>query len=717
MAAKVEKDKCAQIISQNLQLDENVVSRILVLLDNDNTIPFIARYRKEHSGGLDPAVLRHIDGQYQLLKEVQKKAESTKKKIGDQLTIEIREALDNAQSVEEVDEIFGPFKKGKQRTLAGRARQLGLDVAAERVLVHPQSVNLRDWVKKDTKGLSNIKEVSTGVQHVLAETISKDPSTSESLKALMEGCITLETSLSRSASKKTEAEVNKYKQYHAFKMPITRLRSHQETLRGCFLLPLKMHTVDFLSLEFVGGPGKVLEVGVIYPIGRKTKRQEAEDRVKEMERFWRWESYILLAVKQRGRRLRTESRRWCETIAIGNGVGCREAETFISDLIKSKAFHPLDPRYCIVSEDGASVYSASNEAMLELPNLEISMRGAVSLGRRLQDPLLELVKIEPKHLGIGMYQHDIPEVLLRAALQGVLTDCVSFVGADLNAAGVSLLKCLSGLNEKRAQAIVEYREKNNGFVNRAQLLEVKGIGEKTYEQCVGFVRVRAAAAQTPAGDVICLDSDDEEEEAIGRKRKKRGENTSKKKARALKPNPLDMTPIHPEAYGAAERFMELVGVRPRDIGKPNIRTAISSKLQAQSLEKISGQLKVTPEALQLIIDGLGQAVDFDIRDGFERPLFKKGLTKFEDVRPGHELTGRVSNVTTFGAFVDCGIGRDGLIHTSRMAGRDDLGAGDVVEVKVISKDETKGHVNLQLVKVRSRLSPKLLVSTTSESKQ
>ncbi|XP_048586522.1 S1 RNA-binding domain-containing protein 1 isoform X2 [Nematostella vectensis] len=624
MAAKVEKDKCAQIISQNLQLDENVVSRILVLLDNDNTIPFIARYRKEHSGGLDPAVLRHIDGQYQLLKEVQKKAESTKKKIGDQLTIEIREALDNAQSVEEVDEIFGPFKKGKQGTLAGRARQLGLDVAAERVLVHPQSVNLRDWVKKDTKGLSNIKEVSTGVQHVLAETISKDPSTSESLKALMEGCITLETSLSRSASKKTEAEVNKYKQYHAFKMPITRLRSHQilainraeqdkiltvkvavsDNLKHRFLHDTKSRwiqpnaqgdikrllstsiedaysrlleprvcrrartqatkraereSVDIFSqnlyrllltppvkgvkvlsldpgfthgckLAVVDPAGKVLEVGVIYPIGRKTKRQEAEDRVKEMVRRHR-----------------------CETIAIGNGVGCREAETFISDLIKSKAFHPLDPRYCIVSEDGASVYSASNEAMLELPNLEISMRGAVSLGRRLQDPLLELVKIEPKHLGIGMYQHDIPEVLLRAALQGVLTDCVSFVGADLNAAGVSLLKCLSGLNEKRAQAIVEYREKNNGFVNRAQLLEVKGIGEKTYEQCVGFVRVRAAAAQTPAGDVICLDSDDEEEEAIGRKRKKRGENTSKKKARALKPNPLDMTPIHPEAYGAAER--------------------------------------------------------------------------------------------------------------------------------------------------------------------
>jgi len=652
--ASVNLPRAASVLAENLNLDVNVVRTVIILLDKENTVPFIARYRKEQSGGLDPTVLRHIQAQYEQLKSIKERAESVSKKIGEKLTPEIKRSLDNALTMEEVEELYTPFKKGSKGSHAERARQLGLGEPAEQLLKSPRVVQLEKLVKPDTEGIKDVKQVSLGIQHILADIIAKDSSTLSSVKEMLEGNpIRIESSLSRSATKekKNGAGDKKYEQYHGFNFSVAALKAHQvlalnrgeqnkiltvkliipkhvenqflshlrktwvpcdasgkiqqlfktsvddaynrlikpkiirqsrssltkqaekesvdlfmmnlyrllltPPIRGKNVLGLDPGFSHGYKLAVLGSTGEVLKTSVIYPFGKKANAVQAKNTVVE------------LVLKHR-----------CDYVAIGNGVGCRDAETFISQLIKQRVFAPLEIAYCIVSEDGASVYSASPEAAAELPSLDTSLKGAVSIGRRLQDPLVELVKIEPKHLGIGMYQHDIPESLLRGALDGVVEDCVSFVGVDLNVAGVSMLRRIAGLNDKKAKAILAWREENGAFTNREQLKAIKGIGLKTYEQCVGFVRImnnsrrhsedkasvsgqQKTAVNSITEMIVVLDSDEEEQTTARGKKRKGGsiEDEVKKKKKKTKaaseqdifPEPLDMTWIHPESYPVAKR--------------------------------------------------------------------------------------------------------------------------------------------------------------------
>jgi len=808
--------RAASLLAQELNLDVEVVQTVIKLLDKGNTVPFIARYRKEQTGGLDPTVLRHIQAQFEQLKTVQERAESVTKKIGEKLTPEIRNSLKNALTMEEVEELYAPFKKGSKGSHAERARELGLGEPAERLLKNPKSVQLQSLIKPNTEGIKNVKQVSLGIQHIIADVLAKDSATLSSIKRMLEkNPIHLESSLSRSATKekKEGGGDKKYEQYHGFNISITSLKAHQvlalnrgeqnkiltvkltiptrvenqflahlrktwipseasgsikklfgtavddaynrlikpkisrqyrtsltkqaekesvdlfmtnlyrllltPPVRGKSVLGLDPGFSHGCKLAMLSSTGEVLVTGVIFPFGKNAKTEQAKNTV------------VDFALSHS-----------CDYVAIGNGVGCREAETFISQLIKQRAFAPLDLAYCIVSEDGASVYSASPEAAAELPSLDTSLRGAVSIGRRLQDPLVELVKIEPKHLGIGMYQHDIPETLLRGALDGVVEDCVSFVGVDLNIAGVSMLRRIAGLTEKKAKAIIARREENGAFTNREQLKSVKGIGLKSYEQCVGFVRIvnssrlnsnvskpttsglNSTADNDSAKTVVVLDSD-EEGDVVQRGKKRKGVGAQggvkKKKKKTETPelsvNPLDMTWIHPESYPVAKSVMKLLGILPEQIGQPVVKTAISKLLQSRKIEELADQLHVGTPTLQHIIDGLRQPTDHDIRINFQKPLFKRNVTSLTDLHPGTQLSGRVTNMTSFGAFVDCGVGRDGLIHNSNMGRfKGKVGLGDLVEVTVKSVDIAKQHIQLMLTHISSRFDPQLLVTVGGSSK-
>lgn len=477
-------------------------------------------------------------------------------------------------------------------------------------------------------------------------------------------------------------------------------------LRGKNVISLDPGFSHGCKLAVLGSTGEMLGTGVIFPFGENKNRGRAEKTVIDL---------VL--------------RHSCDYVAIGNGVGFREAEQFICKLIEKGKFVPRDVAYCIVSEAGASVYSASPEAEAELPSLDTTLRGAVSIGRRLQDPLSELVKVEPKHLGVGMYQHDIPETMLREALDGVIEDCVSFVGIDLNVVGVSMLRRIAGLNETKAKAILAWREKHGAFVNREELKEVKGIGSKTYEQCVGFVRIisspptqgNSTIPSTSGQDTIIISSPDGGENAKthGKKRKHAisEEQGGRKKqmktvgSQKFRPEPLDRTWIHPESYPVARSVMKELGVLPEQIGKPEVKAAIEKYLQTQKIEKLAAKNNVGIATLQHIVDGLRQATDHDIRVNFQKPLFKKNITSLKDLHPGTKLSGRVMNMTSFGAFVDCGVGLDGLVHNNDMRQFEGkLGLGDLVEVTVESVDTEKQQFSLVLKNISSSFNPELLIS-------
>ncbi|XP_033647273.1 S1 RNA-binding domain-containing protein 1-like isoform X2 [Asterias rubens] len=402
-------------------------------------------------------------------------------------------------------------------------------------------------------------------------------------------------------------------------------------------------------------------------------------------------------------------RHGCETIALGNGTACRETEGILSNLINDKAFGNLKVMYCIVNEDGASIYSVSPDAKKEMPDLDPNHRSAVSIARRLQDPLVELVKIDPKHLGIGMYQHDVHDKFLKEALDGVVEECVSFVGVDLNVCSESLLRKIAGLNVARAKKIIEYREKNGFFVNREQLLDIKGLGPKSYQQCAGFVRVSPESTghdiQAP---VVDLTAEDNEPIKPGSKRKATSSGKSKakkKKKTEFIQNPLDMTWIHPESYNITTEVLSRAEASASDIGKPLMKTKLQRLLQSTGMRRLAEEFEVGEPTMQLIIDGLQQPVDRDIREAYDKPLFKKNLQSISDLKRGDVLTGRVTNMTHFGAFVDIGVQNNGLIHNSNIRPNflkkgQPLGPGDKVEVKILQIQTAgrKTKIGLELCK-------------------
>ncbi|KAJ8418480.1 hypothetical protein AAFF_G00141890 [Aldrovandia affinis] len=395
----------------------------------------------------------------------------------------------------------------------------------------------------------------------------------------------------------------------------------------------------------------------------------------------------------------------CHTIAIGNGTACRETEEFFAGLIARKFFLPLDVSYCIINEAGASVYSVSPEAVKEMPDLDPNLRSAVSIGRRVQDPLAELVKIDPKHIGIGTYQHDVSQTSLKAALDGVVEECVSFVGVDINICSETLMRHVAGLNAGRARSVAEWREKNGPFVNREQLKLVKGLGPKSFQQCAGFIRVN------PENLHSCRSDSAEADQATvpsGKPATKRGKGKGPA-AGTNRPNPLDQTCIHPESYSIAMRFLESVEGRVEETGRPELKQRVEAAVQRSGLEQLAKALDTTPETLQLIVDGLTQPSGFDIRQSFEQADFKRGIVSMGDLRTGAVLTGRVENTTLFGAFVDIGVGQSGLIHKSNITLEKlppdlrrrslALGPGERVEVRVLNVDAQRGRIGLDLLRV------------------
>ena len=388
----------------------------------------------------------------------------------------------------------------------------------------------------------------------------------------------------------------------------------------------------------------------------------------------------------------------CHTIALGNGKGCRETESLITRM-KNDGKLKNDVVYSIVREDGASIYSVSEEAEKEMPNLDVNLRSAVSIARRLQNPMLELIKIEPRHIGVGMYQHDMPEQMLQQALNGVLEDCVSLVGVDLNASGIHALKRIAGLNEGKAKEIIAWRERNGLFQSREQLKEVRGIGEKTFEQCAGFLRIFQHHEERIAVDTKSDETVKSKNSKLAGKRKADGSGPSTSKKRKHTPsliasNILDSTSIHPESYVTATKLVNLTKASMADVGLTQIKGKIDDFINNKGFSTVCTMLKCNAETLRLIVHGLTQKIGHDIRADFALPLFRGGITSIDQVRHGTELKGRVTNVTTFGAFVDIGVGQDGFLHKSVLL-CNNLGAGDIIDVICVNVDNDRIKLRLK----------------------
>nr|XP_033791633.1 S1 RNA-binding domain-containing protein 1 isoform X2 [Geotrypetes seraphini]XP_033791634.1 S1 RNA-binding domain-containing protein 1 isoform X2 [Geotrypetes seraphini]XP_033791635.1 S1 RNA-binding domain-containing protein 1 isoform X2 [Geotrypetes seraphini]XP_033791636.1 S1 RNA-binding domain-containing protein 1 isoform X2 [Geotrypetes seraphini]XP_033791637.1 S1 RNA-binding domain-containing protein 1 isoform X2 [Geotrypetes seraphini]XP_033791638.1 S1 RNA-binding domain-containing pr len=777
----------AQVLSERTNVELWVCSNLIQLFQDENTIPFIARYRKELINNLDADALREVHHALEELRAVAKKAHmiSQKLKKEGKLSACLHTALLNCRTSEEIDHVYAPFKTGSKGTKAQRARQLGLEPATLALLTNPVELNLFSYVKPNVEGISTVGDVQTGVQHILADMIAKDKETLEYIRNLCKhNYISVQSSLAKATSKEGNVkDVDKYQLYHNFTCNISRIQHHQILAinRGenHKVLTVKVNVPDRMKDEFsrwcvnqrwrpqrYARPElmNILRNSVedsykrlIFPLlCREFRSKLTSDAEKEsVMMFGRNLRQLLLMTPVRGRTLmgvdpgykhgcklaiisptnqilhvetvylhtgqgfrEAEKIRGlllnynCFTVVIGNGTACRETERYFADLIQKKYFAPLDVVYCIANEAGASIYSVSPEAVKEMPDLDPNLRSAVSIARRVQDPLAELVKIEPKHIGVGMYQHDAPQTLLKATLDSVVEECVSFVGVDINICSEILLRHIAGLNATRAKNIIEWREKNGPFINRDQLKSVKGLGPKTFQQCAGFIRFNQEYIRNICRSQQCEPKAEGQAHRTGITTKAGVEVKKRNKSAAnvkLQPNPLDQTCIHPESYDIAKRFLMLIGGISDDIGKPEMQNSVNKIIFAEGMAKIAQNLKTTEQTLQIIIDGLCQPEGFDIRTEFDQPDFKRTIVCLEDLQVGTILTGKVENATLFGVFVDIGVGKAGLIPmryiTQVKLSQDKkrrslgLGPGERVEVKVINVDIRQSRITLDLIRV------------------
>ncbi|XP_073069713.1 S1 RNA-binding domain-containing protein 1 isoform X1 [Manis javanica] len=779
-----------QVLSERTNIELWVCANIIRLFNDDNTIPFIIRYRKELINNLDADALREVRQTLEELRVVAKKVHNTIQKIKKEGKMSecLLKALLNCKTFEELEHVSAPYKTGSKGTKAQRAKQLGLEGAARTLLENPGALNLASYIRPSVKGLSTLQDIETGVQHILADMIAKDKDTLDFIRKLCQNrYICIQSSLAKVSSKKVnEKDVDKFQLYQNFSCNIRNIQHHQilainrgENLK---ILTVKVNISDGVKNEFCrwciqnrwrprsfARPElmKILHNSLddsfkrlIYPLlCREFRAKLTSDAEKEsVMMFGRNLRQLLLTSPVPGRTLMGVDPGYkhgcklavisptsqilhtdvvylhcgqgfreaekikrlllnfnCSTVVIGNGTACRETEAYFADLIMKNYFAPLDVVYCIVSEAGASIYSVSPEANKEMPGLDPNLRSAVSIARRVQDPLAELVKIEPKHIGVGMYQHDVSQTLLKATLDSVVEECVSFVGVDINICSEVLLRHIAGLNANRAKNIIEWREKNGPFINREQLKKVKGLGPKSFQQCAGFIRINQDYIRT-----FCS----QQTESAGRiegvavtssagvevTNEKQGKKKSKTAANVvLKPNPLDQTCIHPESYDIAMRFLSFIEETLCEIGKPEMEQKINSFLEKEGIEKIAEGLQTTVHTLQVIIDGLNQPESFDFRTDFDKPDFKRSIVCLEDLQVGTVLTGKVENATLFGIFVDIGVGRSGLIpirnvteaKLSKTKKRRSLGLGpgERVEVQVLNIDIPRSRITLDLIRV------------------
>ena len=711
-----------QILASELGRKPQEVENVIRLLDEGNTIPFIARYRKEQHGAMDDTLLRTLETRLQYLRGLQERRETIRAAIDEQgkLTPELAAALDKAATLAELEDLYRPYKQ-KRRTRATAAKEKGLEPLAELLFRQerdcPDPLEAAQAYIDPEKGVESAEDALAGASDIIAERISDDAALRKRLREL----------LNREGELRSEAateEDSVYRLYYDFAQRLSRLQGHQilainrgekekllrvsvaldhdrgvQTLCRAVVQPgtkamqfVRSAAEDaydrllFPSLErevrseltdtasegaigqfalnlrpllmqppvkgkvtmgldpgyrmgckvaVVDGTGRVLDTAVVYPTFSERKKQEAITLLSGLVRQYH-----------------------VEHIAIGNGTASRETEQMAAELIQQENARGAHLSYMIVSEAGASVYSASPLGAEEFPQYDVNLRSAISIARRLQDPLAELVKIEPKAIGVGQYQHDMPPKRLEQALDAVVEDCVNAVGVDVNTASPSLLRRVAGLTAATAKNIVAYREENGAFTARKQILKVPKLGPKAYEQCAGFLRVPESK------------------------------------------NVLDNTAVHPESYAAAEGLLRCVGYTMEDVSGGRI-TELDQKVTAYGEGRLAEELGVGVPTLQDVVKELKKP-GRDVRDSLPKPILRTDVMQASDLKPGMRLTGTVRNVIDFGAFVDIGVHQDGLVHISEIADRflrhpsEVLSVGDVVEVVVLGVDEKKKRISLSI---------------------
>ncbi|KAA0717848.1 S1 RNA-binding domain-containing protein 1 [Triplophysa tibetana] len=903
-----------QILAEKTGAEQWVCGNIVQLLQEENTVPFMVRYRKELINHMDADAVRDVQLVLEELRSVAKKSRSvaqTLKKEG-VLTSQLENALQNCTTADEIDHVYAPYKKGSKLSKARRAKELGLEPAALALLQAPQTMDIHSCIQANKKGLSNLVEVATGVQEILADMISKDKESLTYVQSLCDrALVTIHSAVSKTALKEQQEQqgnqkskpkdIAKFSLYTDFTCNVQQIQHHQVTLlfqtlainRGenLKILTVKVNIPDWVKNDFCRWCVNVRwkPQGFARPELMEILKNAAEDSYKRLilpflSRGYRTKitasaekESIAMFVRNLRQRLLMCPVRGKVILAVDPGFhhGCKLAVLSPTTLripqcssdglpglprsfsaehdaskLTSKALHlwiHFNPifenesgrsphRQCniqclaITDEAGASIYSVSPEAVKEMPDLDPNLRSAVSIGRRVQDPLAELIKIDPKHIGIGTYQslqlvrctlghkggerreelidisdwqllikkavnwpecgqthfvlalgpvqakqalapefnlaHDVSQSLLRAALDGVVQECVSFVGVDINICSETLMRHVAGLNAGRARSIMEWREKNGPFLNREQLKLVKGLGPKSFQQCAGFIRVNpeTVLSYSTGGNKEL----DVPQNLSAGKRKVKASGTISNQF-----NPLDQTCIHPESYSIAlrldpsssvrvyikcehlvlccsvregraascchlyekhiqqdvrtdalrfgcacvhdscelnrNRFLSQIGSSLDMMGSDSLGHSVKNSVKSSGLDVLAKSLNTTPETLQLIVDGLTQPPGFDIRQDFEQADFKKEIVSMDDLYEGMVLTGRVTNAALFGAFVDIGVGRSGLIP-KRFITPDKLpndkkrrslalGPGERVEVMVKHVDLQRNRISLDLIRV------------------
>ena len=708
-----------KVLSEQFQLRRDHAENIIALIDEGNTIPFIARYRKEMTGSCDDQVLREFSERLAYLRNLEKRKQEVQASIEEQgkLTPELQEAIAQAGTLAEIEDLYRPYKP-KRRTRATVAKEKGLQPLAD--LLMGQSVMegsleqlAAEYISVE-KGVENEEQALAGASDIIAEIVSDDAEARKQVKQILYSKGTVRTSGDESVD-------SVYTMYYDYNEPVSKIPSHrilainrgekeeflkvridcdEETclnvLYRLFLKPgsistefcrlacadawsrliqpsvereirndltdraceqaIKMFGVNLKPLlmqppirnktvlavdpayrtgckiAVVDATGKVLDTGVIYPTPPQNKVEQAAQKIRE------WVSQFDV-----------------DCISIGNGTASKEAEIFVAQTLKT-----LDRKvtYMVVNEAGASVYSASKLGAAEFPEYDVSLRSAVSIARRLQDPLAELVKIDPKSIGVGQYQHDMPQARLDESLRGVVEDCVNSVGVELNTASASLLSYVSGLSAAVAKNIVAYREENGAFRSRTELKKVSKLGPKAYEQCAGFLRI-----------------------ADGKNR-------------------LDNTAVHPESYDSAQKLLELFGFKVEDVSGDTL-AELPRLVEKYGRQKAAEQCGIGLPTLMDMLTELSKP-GRDIRDELPAPLLRSDIMDMNDLKPGMELTGTVRNVIDFGAFVDIGVHQDGLVHISEISDKyikhpsEVLKVGDIVKVVVLSVDPVKKRISLSM---------------------
>lgn len=712
------------VLCDQFHLQPWQVNNVIQLLDEGNTIPFIARYRKEAHGTLDDQVIRELSERLDYLRNLQKRKEEVGEAIAAQeaMTGELQVALDAAATLAEVEDIYRPYRP-KRMTRATKAKERGLEPLAQRIYAQekdsPYPIDMAAEFVNPEKEVETPEDALSGALDIIAEEISDDAGIRRRLRviALSQGVV-----VSR-AAKPDEDSV--YSQYYDYREPAAKIAGHRVlaidrgereeflkvsleldqdkamnivnsvALKGpspCYeavseaaldaytrlIFPsverelrstlsenaqeaaIKVFSVNLRNLlmqppvkgkvamgldpgyrtgckvAVVDATGRVLDTGVIYPTHSQSRVQEAKALVSRMIQKYQ-----------------------VEVIAIGNGTASKETEMFTAEVLSNLPQQDKERcAYMVVSEAGASVYSASKLAAEEFPQFDLTLRSAVSIARRLQDPLAELVKIDPKAIGVGQYQHDMPKKRLDEALGGVVEDCVNNVGVDLNTASPSLLERISGLSAAVSKNIVKYREENGAFTSRNELKKVNKLGPKAFVQCAGFLRVPESK------------------------------------------NVLDNTGVHPESYGAAKELLKLCGFEEDDVKNGSL-SGLADKVAALGEESVAQQIGVGVPTLQDIVKELLKP-GRDPRDELPPPLLRTDILELKDLKPGMELTGTVRNVIDFGAFVDIGVHQDGLVHISQICNKyikhpsEVLKVGDIVKVWVLNADPVKKRIGLTM---------------------